>query len=166
MEVESIQDVAHDRDGSPSPRPVKRERQGRLTDVYPQRKRRRPLDKETPLRGKLAAEADNDEAPADLMAAISRALHVSTCPAHMPGRERERGIVLDFLRAHAAAGKGGALYVCGSPGTGKTAMLRRLLGDAGRAEWASVRNLAAPRSLPLLRAARARPSWLNPPSRA
>ncbi|NXM04407.1 CDC6 protein, partial [Tyrannus savana] len=55
-------------------------------------------------------------------------LHVAV-PDRLQGREREVGILRQFLREHVQGRRPGSLYVSGAPGTGKTACLSRVLLD-------------------------------------
>ncbi|XP_027522186.1 cell division control protein 6 homolog [Corapipo altera] len=55
-------------------------------------------------------------------------LHVAV-PDRLQGRERETGILRQFLREHIQGHRPGSLYVSGAPGTGKTACLSRVLLD-------------------------------------
>uniref|UniRef100_A0A8C3KDW5 Cell division control protein 6 homolog n=1 Tax=Calidris pygmaea TaxID=425635 RepID=A0A8C3KDW5_9CHAR len=45
------------------------------------------------------------------------------------GREKETGIIRQFLRDHVGGRRPGSLYISGAPGTGKTACLSRVLLD-------------------------------------
>ncbi|NXI48176.1 CDC6 protein, partial [Galbula dea] len=55
-------------------------------------------------------------------------LHVAV-PDRLHGRERETGIIRQFLRDHICGHRPGSLYISGAPGTGKTACLSRVLLD-------------------------------------
>ncbi|NXC32937.1 CDC6 protein, partial [Campylorhamphus procurvoides] len=55
-------------------------------------------------------------------------LHAAV-PEQLQGRERETGILRQFLREHVLGRRPGSLYVSGAPGTGKTACLSRVLLD-------------------------------------
>lgn len=55
-------------------------------------------------------------------------LHAAV-PDRLQGRERETGILRQFLREHVLGRRPGSLYVSGAPGTGKTACLSRVLLD-------------------------------------
>lgn len=55
--------------------------------------------------------------------ALQQSLHVSAEPAALECREGELAAVRGFVEERVAGGDGGALYVCGSPGTGKSATL-------------------------------------------
>ncbi|XP_041883875.1 cell division control protein 6 homolog [Corvus kubaryi] len=55
-------------------------------------------------------------------------LHAAV-PDRLQGRERETGILRQFLREHVLRRRPGSLYVSGAPGTGKTACLSRVLLD-------------------------------------
>ncbi|KAJ3100023.1 AAA ATPase [Phlyctochytrium bullatum] len=53
----------------------------------------------------------------------------SCTPAKLVHRQKERDALLDFFRRTAVAEKPGSLYVSGSPGTGKTALVNEVLGN-------------------------------------
>lgn len=56
------------------------------------------------------------------------ALQLSSIPAHLPCREKERKDVMDFIRAGVESGGSGcAMYISGLPGTGKTATVREVI---------------------------------------
>lgn len=55
-------------------------------------------------------------------------LHAAV-PDRLQGRERETGILQQFLQEHVLGRRPGSLYVSGAPGTGKTACLNRVLLD-------------------------------------
>ncbi|NXJ00008.1 CDC6 protein, partial [Psophia crepitans] len=57
-----------------------------------------------------------------------RVLHVAV-PDHLHARERETGVIRQFLRDHVCGHRPGSLYISGAPGTGKTACLSRTLLD-------------------------------------
>ncbi|KAI8854901.1 P-loop containing nucleoside triphosphate hydrolase protein [Chytridium lagenaria] len=51
----------------------------------------------------------------------------SCTPTRLVGRNKERSTVLDFLKETAVAGEPGSLYISGTPGTGKTALVTEIL---------------------------------------
>jgi hypothetical protein len=53
------------------------------------------------------------------------ALHLATVPAALLCREEQLRTVLDFCGERLAAGQGGAMYVSGSPGLGKSLTIRQ-----------------------------------------
>ncbi|NXF59850.1 CDC6 protein, partial [Ciccaba nigrolineata] len=57
-----------------------------------------------------------------------RVLHAAV-PDRLHARERETGVMRQFLREHVCGRRPGSLYVSGAPGTGKTASLSRVLLD-------------------------------------
>lgn len=57
----------------------------------------------------------------------SKRLQSSAVPSTLPCREDERQMVMDFLSTHLGDGGGGALYISGMPGTGKTATVREVV---------------------------------------
>ncbi|KAM7081963.1 cell division control protein 6 homolog [Ciconia maguari] len=57
-----------------------------------------------------------------------RVLHAAV-PDRLHAREREMGVIQQFLRDHVCGRRPGSLYVSGAPGTGKTACLSRVLLD-------------------------------------
>ncbi|KFM00352.1 Cell division control protein 6, partial [Aptenodytes forsteri] len=50
-------------------------------------------------------------------------------PDRLHAREREMGVIRQFLREYVCGRRPGSLYVSGAPGTGKTACLSRILLD-------------------------------------
>ncbi|NXV24168.1 CDC6 protein, partial [Cepphus grylle] len=59
---------------------------------------------------------------------VKQVLHAAV-PDRLHGREREMGIIRQFLREHVGGRRPGSLYISGAPGTGKTACLSRILLD-------------------------------------
>ncbi|XP_071584738.1 cell division control protein 6 homolog [Heliangelus exortis] len=59
---------------------------------------------------------------------VKRVLHAAV-PDRLHAREKEMGIIRQFLREHICGRRPGSLYVSGAPGTGKTACLSRVLLD-------------------------------------
>ncbi|XP_075578965.1 LOW QUALITY PROTEIN: cell division control protein 6 homolog [Pelecanus crispus] len=57
-----------------------------------------------------------------------RVLHAAV-PDRLHARERETGVIRQFLREHVCGRQPGSLYISGAPGTGKTACLSRILLD-------------------------------------
>ncbi|XP_059686142.1 cell division control protein 6 homolog [Gavia stellata] len=57
-----------------------------------------------------------------------RVLHAAV-PDRLHAREKETGVIRQFLREHVCGHRPGSLYVSGAPGTGKTACLSRVLLD-------------------------------------
>ncbi|KAJ3028701.1 AAA ATPase, partial [Rhizophlyctis rosea] len=53
----------------------------------------------------------------------------SSTPSRLIGRQMERETIINFFEKHAMAGKSGALYISGCPGTGKTALVEEVLRD-------------------------------------
>ena len=73
-----------------------------------------------------------------MVAAAKSALHTSTAPGEVLCREAERKTVLDLMRKCLKAKRGGSVYVCGLPGTGKSLTVAeaervaRCWGDGGK----------------------------------
>ncbi|XP_074783226.1 cell division control protein 6 homolog [Athene noctua] len=59
---------------------------------------------------------------------VKRVLHAAV-PDRLHARERETGVIRQFLREHVRGRRPGSLYISGAPGTGKTASLSRVLLD-------------------------------------
>ncbi|NWX11922.1 CDC6 protein, partial [Aegotheles bennettii] len=57
-----------------------------------------------------------------------RALHAAV-PDRLHARDKESGIIRQFLRDHVCRRRPGSLYISGAPGTGKTACVSRVLLD-------------------------------------
>lgn len=53
----------------------------------------------------------------------------SAMPSRLVGRIQERNKMIQFWDEHVMANKPGCLYISGSPGTGKTAMLNEIIRD-------------------------------------
>ena len=73
-----------------------------------------------------------------MVAAAKSALHTSAAPGEVLCREGERKTVLDLMRKCLKAKRGGSVYVCGLPGTGKSLTVSeaervaRCWGDGGK----------------------------------
>lgn len=50
-------------------------------------------------------------------------------PSRLVGRAQERETIIDFWQQHVIDNKSGCLYISGSPGTGKSAMLREIIAE-------------------------------------
>ncbi|XP_065507309.1 LOW QUALITY PROTEIN: cell division control protein 6 homolog [Caloenas nicobarica] len=57
-----------------------------------------------------------------------RVLHAAV-PERLHARDKEMGVIRQFLRDHVCECRPGSLYISGAPGTGKTACLSRVLLD-------------------------------------
>lgn len=55
----------------------------------------------------------------------------SDCTGDMPGRERERSVIRDFITISDDGDQITSLYISGSPGTGKTALVNALIQSLG-----------------------------------
>jgi origin recognition complex subunit 1 len=55
-------------------------------------------------------------------------LHVSSVPTSLPCREAEFSLVYSHLEAAITDGAGNCIYISGTPGTGKTATVREVIG--------------------------------------
>lgn len=55
-------------------------------------------------------------------------LHAAV-PERLHARDKETGVIRQFLRDHVCGRRPGSLYISGAPGTGKTACLSRVLLD-------------------------------------
>ena len=55
-------------------------------------------------------------------------LHVSAVPTSLPCREGEFSLVYSNLEAAISDGAGNCIYISGTPGTGKTATVREVIG--------------------------------------
>ncbi|NWR78950.1 CDC6 protein, partial [Centropus unirufus] len=57
---------------------------------------------------------------------VKRVLHAAV-PDRLHGREKETGIIRQFLQDHVCGHQPGSLYISGAPGTGKTACMSHIL---------------------------------------
>jgi hypothetical protein len=91
-----------------------------------------------PKRRKLNSDVDNDAAnassvpvkeaaPANPFTGAKERLHTSKIPSRLVGRESEEAKLRAFFESCCEKGQGGGLYICGHPGTGKTASVSHLL---------------------------------------
>ncbi|KAF5203576.1 Cell division control protein 6-like protein [Thalictrum thalictroides] len=60
------------------------------------------------------------------MSIVKEALHVSSAPLAIVCREDEQKRVFEFCRTSIQEERGGSLYVCGCPGTGKTLSMEKV----------------------------------------
>ena len=67
-------------------------------------------------------------APRCLLSLAADALHAGQLPPVLPCRAAEQAGVEDFLRRAVSSGVAASLYVCGSPGVGKTAVVVSVCG--------------------------------------
>ncbi|KAJ2492914.1 AAA ATPase [Coemansia sp. RSA 2050] len=65
--------------------------------------------------------------PVSSFVATKTALHRSTAPPQIVGRESEQAAIRQFLQTTVEKGRGGSMYISGNPGTGKTACLQTLI---------------------------------------
>ena len=56
-------------------------------------------------------------------------LHLASVPERLLSRDVQRGVVADFCCGRLDAQRGGALYVCGSPGLGKSLTVRAAMAQ-------------------------------------
>ena len=56
-------------------------------------------------------------------------LHLASVPERLLSRDAQRGVVADFCCGRLDARRGGALYVCGSPGLGKSLTVRAAMAQ-------------------------------------
>ncbi|KAJ2814190.1 AAA ATPase [Coemansia furcata] len=59
--------------------------------------------------------------------ATKTAMHRSTAPPQIVGRESEQAAIRQFLQSTVEKVRGGSMYISGNPGTGKTACLQTLI---------------------------------------
>jgi hypothetical protein len=86
-----------------------------------------PLAESTVTRAREAAPAPATETAPGVELGVRGIFHRGTVPAVLAGRATERARIASFIRDRVAAGTAGALYVSGSPGTGKTALIDDVL---------------------------------------
>lgn len=63
------------------------------------------------------------------LSAVKEALHVSTDQSTVVCREDEQKRILEFCKQCVEQEKGGSLYVCGLPGTGKSLSMEKIKGS-------------------------------------
>ncbi|KAJ2963495.1 hypothetical protein NQZ79_g1546 [Umbelopsis isabellina] len=74
--------------------------------------------------------SDVEDKSADNLLQEAKALFRRTAvPTRLVGRTQERDTIAKFWEDHAIGNKSGCLYISGSPGTGKSAMLREIIAD-------------------------------------
>eukprot|EP00945_MAST-04E_sp_MAST-4E-sp1_P006341 g6341.t1 len=74
---------------------------------------------------------------------LRRVLSLSAEVSEIPCREKEAKQLSSFFQKHLQKKTVGSMYVCGAPGTGKTAVLTKTLDDV--ASWAAAKKLPEPR---------------------
>jgi origin recognition complex subunit 1 len=79
----------------------------------------------TPLATRKLSPSNVESSPFQI--ARSR-LHVSSVPTSLPCREGEFSLVFSHLEAAISDGTGNCIYISGTPGTGKTATVREVIG--------------------------------------
>jgi cell division control protein 6 len=73
---------------------------------------------------------ESNAKPVDNLLQDAKALFRRTAvPARLVGRAQERETIIKFWKAHVLDNKSGCLYISGSPGTGKSAMLREIIAE-------------------------------------
>lgn len=60
------------------------------------------------------------------LSSVKQTLHVSAAPSAIVCRDKEQNRVLEFLKRCVEEEKGGSLYVCGCPGTGKSLSMEKV----------------------------------------
>ena len=109
---------------TPTPAKATKLRKPRQSDARP----RLALPPRVPSLHDLPEDALAQLAPNDRAA---RLLHVSATPDTMPCRQNELDEVLEYTSDALSGGAGGCAYICGVPGTGKTATVRAALRVLG-----------------------------------
>ncbi|KAL6616401.1 hypothetical protein ACP70R_038671 [Stipagrostis hirtigluma subsp. patula] len=81
------------------------------------------------------------------MRAVKEALHVATVPScGLVCRDDEQRRVLEFCKACVEQERGGSLYVCGCPGTGKTLSINKVIKES-LVRWADEMGMEIPDAL-------------------
>ena len=86
---------------------------------------KRPLEF-TPLGTRMLSPSQTQSSPYQVARST---LHVSAVPHALPCRENEFDTVYSHLEAAISAGTGSCIYISGTPGTGKTATVREVVGS-------------------------------------
>lgn len=96
-----------------------------------QRKRKKnesevKLDEEVSLERENKKHRYEDERKSQLLR-LSESLALSSAPSQLVGRLNERSEITSFLEIHLQERSPGGMYISGSPGTGKTALLMEII---------------------------------------
>ncbi|CAM9252798.1 unnamed protein product [Chrysoparadoxa australica] len=110
----------------------------------PNRKRKRSVSGDDAAGSEAARRAMDRETPKTPLGRLAQAeqrLSALYLPETFCGRDAQVKEVLDFLTQHLSAGRGGSLYLSGTPGTGKTQTMEVVKGKlkelAGASTWPS-----------------------------
>ena len=103
------------RERSPSPTRVERCKQKRLLSAEGS-----PVRAEAPALAKVGARAECH------LLAVQRGLTAARVGFPLVDRRSQEDSVREFVTSRNSSGRGGTLYVCGAPGTGKTATVVRV----------------------------------------
>ncbi|KAI6779038.1 Origin recognition complex subunit-like protein [Emericellopsis cladophorae] len=99
--------------------------QSRRSVATPASRKRNKTLEFTPLATRKLSPSQIEGSP--FQVARSR-LHVSSVPTSLPCREGEFSLVYSHLEAAISDGAGNCIYISGTPGTGKTATVREVIG--------------------------------------
>ena len=58
---------------------------------------------------------------------VKKVLQLGANVSELPGREKETQVLYDFFTTHIASRTVGSIYISGSPGTGKTAVVTKTI---------------------------------------
>lgn len=83
----------------------------------------------TKLTDKPTSTKQTDTSVDNLLQDAKALFRRTAVPTRLVGRSQEKEIIIEFLEKHVLKNTSGCLYISGSPGTGKSAMLREIMAD-------------------------------------
>ncbi|GAB5591470.1 AAA ATPase [Umbelopsis nana] len=116
---------------TPEKQRIKNHQQGSLTPVRSLAKSLEAAAVTSPTKATKSLDlVESNAKPVDNLLQDAKALFRRTAvPARLVGRAQERETIIKFWKAHVLDNKSGCLYISGSPGTGKSAMLREIIAE-------------------------------------
>ncbi|CAO3689948.1 unnamed protein product [Umbelopsis vinacea] len=116
---------------TPENQRVKSHQQGSLTPVRSLAKTLEAATVTSPTKAvkKLDLSVASEKSVDTLLQDAKALFRRTAVPSRLVGRAQERETILDFWQQHVIDNKSGCLYISGSPGTGKSAMLREIIAE-------------------------------------
>eukprot|EP01132_Coremiostelium_polycephalum_P007759 gene7759-9549_t len=91
-------------------------------------KQRKLLEEEERIRLELEKEEKERERQYSIFINARNNLHISRIPENLPGREKEKAVISNFIESKLLTNdSGGCLYIAGMPGTGKTTTVKEVI---------------------------------------